>query len=487
MSSPDEWAIPRDFEMDTLSSRWTQCPQIRQDEVFTSWFTRIAKANCADTLGLFHLLLGNSNGSPKSLDNLELLPTLKNTLISHLEPFMEIDPASLKRMPFYLCRKNLSKIGWDYLLTLNPSPKFCPICLKTDAEPFFRDYWHLPFVTVCTRHHTLLLDRCPHCYSPVRYWKTPWDKPITTCFNCHQVLTEENMFIQKPQSRDDMKFQDRLLQVYKTGKYQGQSVHVRYFFQKVWKLASVESVDPEIKEIDKSVCTLSPKRVYKALFLASKVLQNNNQTFSNHTVWNEIDSYPITLRKIFEELRTATHYFQTNGYNPPFVAHHKLPNKFLRIFCNILFDREDLPRAFTTAGGLKGDFGLVWSVYQARQYYKENNHPPYSKYHPFCSISYFCEKGAFLHSGISDWNSFLQKALGNRVTYCGINKNFRSKEGLERACAYLIDYQVKHNRMPFPKEAGLKFLLKAVRRGTWTSFGIYNWQDLLSHVFGANN
>ena len=485
MSSSDEWVIPRDLEMDTLGTRWTQCPQLQQDEVFTSWFTRIAKANCADTLGLFHFLLGKAKGTPKSLNNLELLPMLKNTLISHLEPYIEIDPASLMRMPFYHCRKNPSKIGWDYLIILKPSPKFCPICLKTDAEPFFRDYWHLPFVTVCTHHHTLLLDCCPHCYSPVRYWKTPWDEPITTCSNCHQFLTEESMFIRKPQSHDGKKFQDQLLQVYKTGKYQSQSIHVRYFFQKIWKLASAESLDPEVKEIDKNVCDLSPERVHKALFLASKALQNNNQKFFNLAIWDEIDLYPITLRKIFEELRTATHYFRTKGYNPPFVAHHKLPNKFLRVFCNVLSEREDLHRAFTVAGGLKGDFGLTWSVYQARHYYKENNRPPHSKYHPFCSISYFCERGVFLNSGISDWLSFLQKALGNRVTYNGINKNFQSKEGFERVCGYMINFRTKYNRIPSFNEPGLKLVYKAVRRGTWAEFGIQTWHDFLYHVFGV--
>ena len=139
------------------------------------------------------------------------------------------------------------------------------------------------------------------------------------------------MFIQKSQSHDGKMFQDQLLKVYKTSKYQSQSIHVRYFFQKIWKLASAESVDPEVKEIDKNVCDLSPERVYKALFLASKALQNNNHKFFNHTVWDEIDFYPITLRKVFEELRTASHYFRTKGYNPPFVTNHKLPNKFANV------------------------------------------------------------------------------------------------------------------------------------------------------------
>jgi TniQ len=473
MSSSNEWVIPQNFEPENFEPLWTQCPQPQQDEGFTSWFTRIAKANCADTNGLFQHLMGKTKGTLRQLDS---RPKLKNALISQLEPFIDTDPKALKDMSFHYFQKNPLRSDWDVLIKVQPSPNFCPKCLKTDTVPYFRDQWQLPFVTACTHHQTLLMNTCPHCYSPIRHWESPWNKSITTCSNCHQDITDGKMFLRKIQGDDGIKFQNQLLEVYRTAEYQGEPIHVRNFFQKIWKLATAES-------IDKNNCTLSLERIHKALLLAFKALQIDSNKIYNRAVWAEIDTYPIMLRKIFEDLKTATNYSQNKGRFHLFIKQHQLPNKFLRSFSNILFERGDLQKAFTTAGGLKGDFGLAWAMFQARRYYQENHHPPPAKDHPFCSIVYCCEIGAFKKSGITDWISFLQKALGKRLTYRAINKNFKSKEGFERACVYITNFRVKNNRIPSANEPGLRMIIKAVRRGTWAEFGIKTWHDLLFHVF----
>lgn len=41
--------------------------------------------------------------------------------------------------------------------------QFCPTCLADDATPYFRKCWRVAFYTVCARHGTMLLDRCPAC------------------------------------------------------------------------------------------------------------------------------------------------------------------------------------------------------------------------------------------------------------------------------------------------------------------------------------
>lgn len=45
---------------------------------------------------------------------------------------------------------------------------FCPLCLATDPDPYFRLAWRCAFSTVCPKHHSLLTDRCPQCGQP------PW-------------------------------------------------------------------------------------------------------------------------------------------------------------------------------------------------------------------------------------------------------------------------------------------------------------------------
>lgn len=45
--------------------------------------------------------------------------------------------------------------------------QFCPRCLASDRNPFFRRRWRIALSTACTTHGCLLLDRCPHCHRPV--------------------------------------------------------------------------------------------------------------------------------------------------------------------------------------------------------------------------------------------------------------------------------------------------------------------------------
>jgi hypothetical protein len=69
--------------------------------------------------------------------------------------------------------------------------QFCPSCLAEDREPFFRRLWRLAFVTLCGKHHTLLLDRCPRCEVAVNAAQNKLSnnaktiaRIMTCCFAC---------------------------------------------------------------------------------------------------------------------------------------------------------------------------------------------------------------------------------------------------------------------------------------------------------------
>jgi TniQ len=55
---------------------------------------------------------------------------------------------------------------------------FCPICLGSDARPYFRLRWRLALTSVCMHHGTLYLDRCQQCGHPA--W--PASAPIPALF-----------------------------------------------------------------------------------------------------------------------------------------------------------------------------------------------------------------------------------------------------------------------------------------------------------------
>jgi hypothetical protein len=73
----------------------------------------------------------------------------------------------------------------------SPGLQFCPQCLAEDPEPYFRRSWRLACTTICVRHDTALLDRCPECGATVnihrgeRGDRNKWiPDPITYCHAC---------------------------------------------------------------------------------------------------------------------------------------------------------------------------------------------------------------------------------------------------------------------------------------------------------------
>lgn len=265
-----DWYISRDLPGEDLDHHWTQCPSPQPGEVFLSWFTRIAKVNCADPLTLYTHLLGN-HASPSTLfARIEMFPKQKALLIAKLEPFVGRVVDQLKLLPKFkggCCAQN-----WNFLNLVNESPRYCPSCLNSDKEPYIRHDWHLPFVTACPTHQILLWDCCPHCYSPISYWNSAWNAPMTTCPYCLKELADEEMFIRKLQSREIIQFQQDLLEIYKTETLQKRPIEIQEFFRHLWRIAASVSVDQSIGEFSHE-SALSTERVQKALNLVLKAIQ----------------------------------------------------------------------------------------------------------------------------------------------------------------------------------------------------------------------
>jgi TniQ len=71
--------------------------------------------------------------------------------------------------------------------------QFCPWCLASDKEPYFRRQWRLAFFTLCPIHQTLLLERCQSCGMAVCYEKQTTEEAgtrwlLTQCYRCRTDL-----------------------------------------------------------------------------------------------------------------------------------------------------------------------------------------------------------------------------------------------------------------------------------------------------------
>jgi hypothetical protein len=62
----------------------------------------------------------------------------------------------------------------------------CGACLESDRTPYVRTLWHLGWLAVCPKHHTILLTRCERCHSGLRVSQFATVAPFspTTCSQC---------------------------------------------------------------------------------------------------------------------------------------------------------------------------------------------------------------------------------------------------------------------------------------------------------------
>lgn len=147
--------------------------------------------------------------------------------------------------------------------------------MKNDETPHFRYYWFLKFFTYCSTHKILLKESCPHCYTPIKFWKTNWDQPIDRCFNCNENLKKEVLL-----SKVTAGFQEKFIEIFNTGIYNNKKIDSISFFRQLWKIAIVENKDPKIKDVELDSEPIPTERIFKTLLIAFKCLENDKERFN---------------------------------------------------------------------------------------------------------------------------------------------------------------------------------------------------------------
>ncbi|GGL13141.1 TniQ family protein [Deinococcus radiotolerans] len=66
---------------------------------------------------------------------------------------------------------------------------FCPLCLASDQQPYFRRVWRTMVALACPVHNVRLLDRCPHCRTTVRkHFARDLTGDQSMCQQCYEPL-----------------------------------------------------------------------------------------------------------------------------------------------------------------------------------------------------------------------------------------------------------------------------------------------------------
>ena len=153
-------------------------PQPQEDELLSSWVTRLATENRLYSHIFFKQLFGfNEPILTRDLDRLNS-PTLIQ-LISNATHHKCEDIEKLKLITYegeVFERLNiLGNTRWVLPLKIYHRTKkgngitYCPLCLKNDEIKYFRKSWRLAFICFCNLHNCVLLDKCHYCHASIDY------------------------------------------------------------------------------------------------------------------------------------------------------------------------------------------------------------------------------------------------------------------------------------------------------------------------------
>jgi hypothetical protein len=157
---------------------WPQRPKRISDELFSSWLYRSAVAAAVPPLDFAKQMLGNLHDVDRDVAPATVgrLAELSGQSYQHLAAgtVSKIEGSAMTKIGngsgdvllsderFLLVCGGRGRTGGRHLAL-----QYCPRCLKTDEQPYFRRAWRFSFIAVCLEHGCSLHDRCWHCQEPV--------------------------------------------------------------------------------------------------------------------------------------------------------------------------------------------------------------------------------------------------------------------------------------------------------------------------------
>lgn len=156
------------------------------DELLSCWLVRLAHGHGLKAQTFCNLIFGNRHQVwNRDIDRLApawLLAELSYRTGTSPEATLN---TTLRAYEGLLYRKFKLSGALQWILALKMYHRkweghglqFCPACLAKDTIPYFRKRWRVAFNTVCTRHGTMLLDRCPDCGMAVAIHRLDMARP----------------------------------------------------------------------------------------------------------------------------------------------------------------------------------------------------------------------------------------------------------------------------------------------------------------------
>lgn len=171
--------------------------RILPDELLSSWLVRTALAHGCDPLALTGYVWPKWRIWTQDVDRTVTADRLPELARLSGIPQDELEAATLLPVSKRISGTTLPRTGtWPWILTLGARNRrrrggmqFCPECLATDRDPYYRIQWRFAWHTGCERHGCGLLDRCWECKAPLEPHRLlAIDGHIAKCATCSKDL-----------------------------------------------------------------------------------------------------------------------------------------------------------------------------------------------------------------------------------------------------------------------------------------------------------
>jgi hypothetical protein len=214
-------------------------PRPQEDELLSSWLTRIAYEHNTNPPTFINLYLPEWEGvlCDRDIDIsaddklLKILTfksgfnykTLYNLTLKSYEGYL-FEHITPKSRNFFI-----QPIGNRYIINRKYGLRYCPLCLKNGKFPYFRKKWRLSFSTACIRHKCFLTDRCSDCGSLTILYKWHHDSDFPHCYKCGLSFKETKPEYINPDSYG-LKAIKRLYKILDTGIFNFENNYTYSFF-----------------------------------------------------------------------------------------------------------------------------------------------------------------------------------------------------------------------------------------------------------------
>jgi hypothetical protein len=187
--------------MGTSAGKWPFRPKPYEDELLSSWLTRLALGHGLKVPAFLSIV-----GMQADLLTFDWGP--EERVLRFLAEKTDVDPAHLSDLKLNF---ELGTEDFLYRNAVAPAVQYCPMCLAETA--YFRRSWRVSFVRICQPHSAVLADRCSACGVAVRFEELdPAFGKISVCRNClHDLASDQPRQVDSEIARRVSALQERLL------------------------------------------------------------------------------------------------------------------------------------------------------------------------------------------------------------------------------------------------------------------------------------